>query len=185
MGDPIKQLALTSLALPHAFLENQRQQPTFLWEITTLKTNKHRELSAIYSLWQWGYADMEILVWSRTLSCGAWMTHLIMVYTQRSFLMLQCQLPQSFSVSCLIFFIHILTSLCHTHLFYCGPLYKPIHCGCGVGSLPRKGTGLRCLISSYQTFHPVRLFCSLHGFFPPFPPQSNKECNLCCTCLWF
>lgn len=40
MGDPIKQLALTSLALPHAFLENQRQQPTFLWETTTLKANK-------------------------------------------------------------------------------------------------------------------------------------------------
>lgn len=154
-----------------AFLENQRQQPTFLWETTTLKTSKHRALSyalrTIYSLWQCGG-------WWKSLygqghSCGACMTHFITVYTQRSFLILQCQLPQLFSVSCLFryssfnifpsfaIYISCTVVLCK-HLFIVDA---------GDGFLPRKGTGLRWLISSYQTIHAVRLFYSLHDLLSP------------------
>lgn len=131
----------------------------------------------LQSLAMWG--QVEILVWSRTLSCGACMTHFITVYTQRSFLILQCQLPQLFSVSCLFryssfnifpsfaIYISCTVVLCK-HLFIVDA---------GDGFLPRKGTGLRWLISLYQTIHAVRLFYSLHDLLSP--PQCNMQCNLC------
>lgn len=160
-----------------AFLENQRQQPTFLWETTTLKTNKHRALSyarrAIYSLWQCG-GWWKSLFGQGHLSCGACMTPLITVYTQRSFLILQCQLPQLFSVSFYIIPLFICTVVLCKHLCIVDA---------GDGFLPRKGTGLRWLISSYQTIHAVRLFYSLYDLLPS--PLSAIYNAICVICLQF
>ncbi len=109
------------------------------------------------------------------------MTHLITVYTQRSFLILQCQLPQLFSVSCLISFRYSSFNIFPSFAIYisctvvlCKHLFIV---DASDGFIPRKGTGLRWLISSYQTIHAVKLFYSLHDLLSP--PQCNMQCNLC------
>lgn len=111
----------------------------------------------------WGKADTEVLVRSRTLSCGSWMTHLIAVYTQ-SFLVLRCHLTQLFNVSCLVFIIFQHCSIfCHTLLLYCFSFIV----NAGDVSLCRKAAwSVRWLISSYQAIHAVRLFPAWLAFFP-------------------
>ncbi len=113
---------------------------------------------------------MEILVWSRTLIL--WRSHASSynsLYTE--------EFPDpSMSVATII--LCILLNI--IPLFICTVVFC-IHLFIVVavdGFLPRKGTGLRWLISSYQTIHAVRLFYSLHDLLPS-PPQCNIQCNLC------
>ncbi len=162
------------ITLVEAFLENQRQQPTFLWEATTLKTNKQRALRYLMRVEAFtvfgnvGVGGNPCM--SRTLIL--WRSHdssYNSLYTE--------QFPDP-SMSVTTFILCILLNI--IPLFICAVVFcKHLFIVVAVdGFLPRKGTGLRWLISSYQTIHAVRLFYSLYDSLPS-PPQCNIQCNLC------
>ncbi len=116
----------------------------------------------------WGL--VEILVWSRTLIL--WRSHdssYNSLYTE--------EFPDpSMSVTTIILCILLnIIPLFICTVFFCKHLFIVVAVD---GFLPRKGTGLRWLISSYQTIHAVRLFYSLYDSLPS-PPQCNIQCNLC------
>lgn len=158
------------------FLENQRQQPTFLWETATLKTNKHTALSyalrVIYRLGQCGGRQTRKSLYGQG-HCLETLGWLITVYTQRSFLILQCHISQLFFVCWLLSFYYSSFSV-----LYCSALYTSVHCVCRwwFSSQKRYWAKMADLFISYLSCCELVLFPAWLAF-PP--SQCNMQCNLC------